>query len=504
MIAVDRAHNDNVYVAWNPYVTTYSGQVVFSRDLNGISDGLAFTSPKLLSDGICRSVGPDLAVADDSLYVAWTTFCPDLFADGDFGTVYVTKSMDQGANWSTPAPAATLYNVSPDQKIDPNFRARSMPSVDVVPGTGRVFVAYNSYATPPTTDPDIYLVSSPDGTSGSWTAPIRVNQDDGTTEQVMPWVAVGEGRVHVVYYSRANDGTNWNAHVAYGAATAGPSLTEVTVSSASTPPTTGFIGDYSGNFVGSDDVLHPAWTDGRPGVGDTTDAYTARINFSPPTAFNVSPLAPSFPVGATASFTVTVTGAHGEAEQFIPVTFAVTSAGFPSSTGGAVMTGPAGTAGFDYTNALPGTDTLHVFADLDEDGAEDPGETIDTTVRWRVPSSTDGAKATGGGMIVPAEGGSASFNFAVQKKAGELLPKGTLAYSAPGRSVVATAFTAIVIDGNQASIFGTATLNGGGSVGFRVDAGDGGEPAADAFRIRLTGGYDSGLQPLTSGNIQTH
>ena len=503
MIAVDRANNDNVYVAWNPYETTYSRQVAFSRDLNGISDGLAFSSPTLLSDGICRSVGPDLAVAGNSLYVAWTTFCPDLGADGDFGTVYVTKSTDQGGSWSTPVAAATLYNVSPDAKIDPGFRARSMPSIDVDQVTGRVFVAYNSYATPPTTDPDIYVVSSPDATAGSWTAPLRVNQDVGTTEQVLPWVAVGEGRVHVAYYSRANDGTNWNLHVAYGAATAAPILTEVTVSSASTPPTTGFIGDYTGNFVGSDDVLHPAWTDGRSGVGGKTDAYTARMDFSPPTAFTVSPPAASLVVGATASFTATVTGAHGEAEQFIPVTFAVTSSGFPSSVGGSVVTGPAGTANFKYTNALPGTDTLHVFADLDEDGTEDSGEAVETTVTWLLPSSTDGAKATGGGTIVPSEGGSARFSFAVQKKAADAYPKGSLAYSAPSRSVVATAITAIVIDGNHASIFGTATVNGANGVDFRADAVDGGEPSADFFQIRLADGYDSGFRSLASGNIQT-
>jgi hypothetical protein len=503
MIAVDRAHNDNVYVAWNPYTTTTTGQVAFSRDLNGTSDGLSFSALTILSDGICRSVGPDLAVAGNALYVAWATYCPNLFGDGDPGTVYVTKSTNQGGSWSTPVAAATLSNVAP-MGIDPGFRSRSFPSIDVDPATGRVFVAYNSYATAPTTDPDIYVASSPDGTSGSWTAPIRVNQDGGTTEQVMPWVSVGNGRVHVAYYSRAIDGTSWNLNVAYGAATASPSFTEIKVSSESTPPTAGFLGDYTGNFAGADDVLHPAWTDGRSGVGGATDAFTARVDFSPPTAFTLAPLAPSRQVGTFADFTVTVTGAHGEPEQFIPVKFAVTSSGFPGpKKNSSVVTGPAGTAGFSYTNSLPGTDTLRVFADLDEDGVEDSGETLETTVTWLPPPSTNGARVTGAGTIPLIAGGEASFSLSVQKKASDLVPKGNVSYSAPGLAVASTAITAVVVAGGDATIFGTATVNGGGSVVFRVDALDGGEPSADdRFEIRLTGGYDSTFRPLTSGNIQ--
>ena len=53
-------------------------------------------------------------------------------------------------------------------------------------------------------------------------------------------------------------------------------------------------------------------------------------------------------------------------------------------------------------------------------------------------------------------------------------------------------------DGTQASIFGTATVNGGGSFDYRIDLKDLGEPgSSDTYRIRLSNGYDSGVKVLS-------
>jgi len=60
-------------------------------------------------------------------------------------------------------------------------------------------------------------------------------------------------------------------------------------------------------------------------------------------------------------------------------------------------------------------------------------------------------------------------------------------------------------DGTSASIFGAATVNGSGSVLYRIDVVDNGEPgSSDTYRIRLGSGYDSGVQTLTGGNVQVH
>jgi hypothetical protein len=60
-------------------------------------------------------------------------------------------------------------------------------------------------------------------------------------------------------------------------------------------------------------------------------------------------------------------------------------------------------------------------------------------------------------------------------------------------------------DGTSASIFGTATIDGGGSFNYRIDLRDLGEPGVnDRYRIRLSNGYDSGDQQLNGGNVQIH
>jgi hypothetical protein len=57
----------------------------------------------------------------------------------------------------------------------------------------------------------------------------------------------------------------------------------------------------------------------------------------------------------------------------------------------------------------------------------------------------------------------------------------------------------------QASIFGTATINGSGSFDYQIDLTDAGEPGvSDTYRIWLSNGYDSGEQVLVGGNVQIH
>jgi hypothetical protein len=611
-IAVDRANNDNVYVAWTPIGGGNNWEAVFSRDLNGTSDGLAFSAPVVLStdsaqDG-CLNQGTDFALRGNRLWVVYTSFCSG-FGDGDPATVYVQFSDDQGANWSAPAAAATLDNVD---FTSLGFRSRSHPSIDADPTTGRAFVVYATYAdTTNNADGEVMMVSSTDGTT--WSGAVRVNQDTGTTDQWMPWIAIGNGRIHVNYFTRSETGGGAiDMHMSYGNVAASPAFTEIDLSSASTPTATGFLGDYNGNFVGSDDVIHPAWGDGRAGNGGATDAYTARVNFSPPSAVAVAPASSSPEVGTMQMLTATVTGSHGEAETFIPVQFTVTSSGSPSPPSGSGTSDGSGEVDFSYTNTVSGTDTVTAWADLDEDGTQDAGETATATVNWQpgppasltlspatdtnvvdethtvdadvrdqygnavlpvlvrfsvagangvhglptggssmtvggmasfsyvgpmpgddtitayadfdgdgvrdpdpaahepqddaaktwaLPPSTDGGKVTGGGTLA----GPASFTISVQKKASDAEPKGSFSYDAPGRLVQSITVDAIVVSGSSGTIWGTATLNGGGSFVVRIDVVDGGEPPAiDTWRIRMSDGYDSTVQPLTSGNLQVH
>jgi hypothetical protein len=115
---------------------------------------------------------------------------------------------------------------------------------------------------------------------------------------------------------------------------------------------------------------------------------------------------------------------------------------------------------------------------------------------------------SGHGFLTAANGDHASFDGSVT--ASPLV--GTEIYRDLGPAnpmlVQSTSVEAVVctVHGTRASIFGTATINGVGTFNLRIDVQDNGEPGSgsDRYRIRLSSGYDSGLQALAGGNIQIH
>jgi hypothetical protein len=472
-IAVDRANNNNVYVAWTPIRGPLSWEAVFSRDLNGSADGFAFSAATVLSTGAaldgCLNQGADFALDPNTgptgtIYVAWTSFCSG-FAHGDPGTVYVVRSVDQGASWSAPVAAATLDNANPPLGF--GFRSRSHPSIAVDPATGRVYVVYASNAdAAANSNSDIMMVSSPAG-GAVWTAPMRVNTDAGTTHQVLPWIDVANGRIHVIFSSRTGPSGSWNTQVAYAPSGPAPTFTEVTVSAATTPVTTGFIGDYHGIIVGPDDVVHPAWADGRTGTGGGTDAFSMRLDFSPPTTLQVVPATQSLEVGLTADMTATVRGAHGEAEQFIPVTFSVGGGGTPSSSGASSTTNALGKASFSFSNTQPGTNPVSVFADLNENETQDAGETRVVDVQWvNSPPVVD----AGPGVAIP-EGSPALLTGSATDPSGDPL---TLSWSfAPGPGVDAGASCSFSAPGSEVT---SITCDDDGPFTATLTASDGVNP----------------------------
>ncbi|WP_446215521.1 hypothetical protein [Micromonospora sp. IBHARD004] len=381
-ILVDRANNDNVYVAWTPFGGGNDREVVFSRDLNGAGDGFAFSAPLVLSTDAaqngCLNHGAELAQeTNGDLYVAWTTFCNGI-GDGADSSVWVARSTDLGQTFGAPVQVATLDNVNP--AIATGFRTRSFSSIDADPVTGRLFVVWADYTDTDGGDADILISSSLD--NAGWTAPSDVDVETEADDQFMPWVDVAQGRVHVAYYAHDNETSNHNVFLSFGAVAATPAFTAIQVNSQPTPIATGFIGDYLAVDVGSDDVVHPAWGDGRAGAGGATDGFTARIDFSPPTTVAATASPNPVPWGQVTTVTATVAGAHSEAERFIPVQFTVSSAGTPSVSSGSGTTNAAGQATFSYSNGTAGSDTVTVWADLDEDGTQDSGETTQTTVVW--------------------------------------------------------------------------------------------------------------------------
>jgi hypothetical protein len=205
--------------------------------------------------------------------------------------------------------------------------------------------------------------------------------------------------------------------------------------------------------------------------------------------------------------TATVEDALGNPTPGVTVRFSVAG---PGATSGSAVTDANGVATFCYTSALPGNDLITAFADTDGDGVNDaaPADPEDTATKtWNIPTSDADCRVTLGGWIVTAAGDRATFGG----NANGAGPSGQQQYQDHGPAAAMNVHSISVQsvtcsdDGTMASIFGTATIDGGGTFNFRIDVVDLGSPGtSDRYRIRLSNGYDSGSQLLGGGNIVIH
>ena len=231
-----------------------------------------------------------------------------------------------------------------------------------------------------------------------------------------------------------------------------------------------------------------------------TPAEPATLDLQPETATNV--------VDAEHCVTATVADAFGNVTPGITVDFSVVPTTFRTPSGGTAVTDAAGVATFCYTSALPGSDTITAFADTDNSGLQNGTEPSDTAAKtWVLPGATEGCKVTNGGRIETTDGDKATFGGNAKGSG----PSGQEQYRDHGPAVDMRVHSIDILsvlcseDGTSASIFGTATIDGAGSVDFRIDVTDQGEPgSSDTYRMRLSNGYDSGEQTLVGGNVQIH
>jgi YVTN family beta-propeller protein len=252
-------------------------------------------------------------------------------------------------------------------------------------------------------------------------------------------------------------------------------------------------------------------------AGDNTVSVidgTPVVVVGPPATLTLEPKTDTNEVDSEHCVTATVEDESGNPVPDVTVVFDVT--GSNSESGSSVTTNEDGEAEFCYTGQLLGEDAITAFADTDEDGDQDAGEPFDAATKtWTPHASTPGCEVliTDGGRITAANGDRATFGGNA-KVSSNGKPSGQQQYqdhgpAAPMR-VKSTTVSSVpcVIDasgGNgEASIFGTATIDGSGSYQYRIDVDDNGEPGKgrDTYHIQLSNGYDSGVKTLQAGNIQ--
>ena len=136
---------------------------------------------------------------------------------------------------------------------------------------------------------------------------------------------------------------------------------------------------YTGTHAGVDTIK--AWADvNKDSTQNKNDPNaTTTITWST-SSVTLSPVNPTTPIGASQTITATVKGANNAVLANVTVRFKVTGV---NPTTGNQTTDSNGQAAFSYVGTHTGIDTVTVYADIDNDAAQDNGEPgASTTVTW--------------------------------------------------------------------------------------------------------------------------
>lgn len=225
---------------------------------------------------------------------------------------------------------------------------------------------------------------------------------------------------------------------------------------------------YRGTRAGLDviDVYGDRDRDGVRDPGEPTDTFALIWEPGPPASLALTPKTATNPVDTRHCATATLRDRFGNPTPNRGVRFTVSGANTPS---GQRATGADGHAEFCWSSVFAGDDTL--TARWGESSLKDTA-----AKRWVPPATARPCKVTGTDRLKPA-------------------------------GVASIAITAVTCAADRvaATVFGRATLVGGGTALYRLDVRDLGEPGRnDTHRTRMSNGFDSGVVRLASGNIQVH
>ena len=202
---------------------------------------------------------------EGEVYVAW--------ALGE--AIWFDRSEDGGRSWLNEDRQAAALVGGWDMEIDGIGRANGMPVTMVDhsegPHRGRIYIAWADGRNG-AEDIDVFVTCS-DDKGETWSAAVRVNDDDPGAQQFFPWMAVDPvtGEVHVVFYDRRQSHADHpsrgdlrrrdtDVYVA-SSSDGGETWTNALISEEPFRPGGKgiFFGDYN-NISAYDGMVRPIWT----------------------------------------------------------------------------------------------------------------------------------------------------------------------------------------------------------------------------------------------------
>jgi hypothetical protein len=302
-----------VYVTWTRFSFDSNGNYLESPIMVSASTdfGAHFAAPTRVSPSLNGftggitpySQGSNPQVANDgTLYVAYeTSVCATASCDstGDHDATVVATSHDHGATFSQ-AVVDTNYDF-PATLTGENFRLNSYPQLAYDRTNDKLTIVWSDDRNgqyDPTTGASIKTngdnIVSSSGNGKQWSKPLVIGTPD---DEFFAAVAVRNGQTAITSYTRHYDPNGINLDYAYWSASGTQSLIRAStqrITTVSENPQVQFvglnpdgsvaqgvfIGDYSAVAIGSDQKIHPCWTDfrGRPSTNTPNqDVYTQSI-----------------------------------------------------------------------------------------------------------------------------------------------------------------------------------------------------------------------------------
>ncbi len=256
-------YRNNIYVSWtqfDSYGSTNSAdssRILFSRSTD---HGITWSTPIRISDragdcydsdntveGAVPAVGPD-----GQVYISWA---------GPLGLEF-DKSTDGGQTFGTDVHITNIPG-GWDFNVPGIYRCNGLPitacDISNSPYRGNIYVNWSDQRNG-TDNTDVFICKSTDG-GNTWSAPIKVNDDNTTRQQFFTWMTVDPktGVVYVDFYDRRN--TTGAATDVYMAKSTdgGETFENFMVSNSSFTPTSGvFFGDYT-NVAAFNKHVYPIW-----------------------------------------------------------------------------------------------------------------------------------------------------------------------------------------------------------------------------------------------------
>lgn len=261
---------NNIYVVWTS-LENNNNKILFSKSND---EANTFSQPFTIAEGKVHTADVKTDM-NGTVYVSYLR---------NNNTIEVVKSNDAGNTFSSSVIAAQLQHSGIQtnkafllKKVNETtgVRVKSYPTIAVDNQTNKIYIAYSGRNGDDLSD--IFLVSSNDF-GQSWSTPLRVNNDNTTTDQFFPEIAIdNNSNVHMIWQDSRDDSENVLTTTYYAKSVDGLTFENSKISNGSFNPHNILLGNYIGDYNGiaiQGDVVIPIWTDGR---NNNFDLFTAII-----------------------------------------------------------------------------------------------------------------------------------------------------------------------------------------------------------------------------------